>query len=210
MYFKLLYRSGHVNQVRCIYSVSAWNSCAKTFASALAFAIYCHSQKDNCDTLNQAAIRLAPPSPLWLFITPSYQLCVANSWYVQTTLSVLQGAHAIKSIDAVCHWVQVKKHTKWNFVLKFGFNLEFTNLILPQVRILDVRSCRCYSVIIPPHPASIILSWQNYENSLVPLECCFTPFAKRSQCVVHLNALAHNTSLRLHAVAEPSPTSTKL
>ena len=72
MYFKLLYRSGHVNQVRCIYSVSAWNSSAKTFASALAFAIYCHSQKDNCDTLNQARhqARSPPPCAGFLLLLP--------------------------------------------------------------------------------------------------------------------------------------------
>ena len=190
MYFKLLHRSGHVNQVRCIDSVSAWNSSAKTFASTLAFAVYCHSQKDNCDTLYQARHQARSPPPLWLFITPSYQLCVANSWNVQTTLSVLQGAHAIKSIDAVCHWVQVKKkHTKWNFVSKFGVDLELTNLILPpswnfRYSLLSLLQCHNSSTSCL-HYTLLTKLWEFFSPSRVLFYsiCQEIPMCSASECI---------------------------
>ena len=182
MYFKLLHQSRHVNQRRCIHSVSASNSSAYTFPSALALAVYCHNQKDNCETLIKC-IRLASPPPLWACYHPLLSqvycniidMCKLHCRYCKAPM-------LSKSIDAACHSVQVKDHFKRNVVLEFRVNLESTNL-----RLLPRWNFRSWLLLLLQcHNSSTscfhILSRQNYENSFVHVECCFAPFAERSQC----------------------------
>ena len=51
----------HIDQLRCIDFVSAWNFSVKNFPRALALAVYYHTQNDSCETLN-ASGSLSPPS----------------------------------------------------------------------------------------------------------------------------------------------------
>ena len=77
MYFKLLPENGCVKnsdtliKLRGVDSVSASNIYVKKFPSALAIAVYCLNQKDDCEPLN-ASRPIYPPPLLGLVINVGF------------------------------------------------------------------------------------------------------------------------------------------